>query len=227
MLASVGRALKNLVDGALLPTLLKSVAVTLLLFVGLLAVGEWALSALPALGSVWVNRLLEALLPILAVLGLVLLGGPVAALFAGLFLDGAAARIEARDYPADPPARGMTFSTGLKAALVLAAAVLGVDLVLLPFDLALPGLAQLATLLANGWLLGREYFELVALRHMGPADVALLRRRYRGRIIGAGTLLAFLTMIPLVNLIAPLFGTALMVHLFRQIRYANGSAGRP
>jgi CysZ protein len=218
MLASLGKTLRNLMDGALLPTLFKSVGLTLLLFVVLLAAGEWALGALPALGSVWVNRALEWLLPVLAVFGLVLLGGPVAALFASLFLDGVAARIEARDYPADPPAPGVPFWTGLKAGLGLALAVLGVDLVLLPFDFALPGLAQLVTLLANGWLLGREYFELVALRHASRKDAAELRRRFGARITLAGTLLALLTMIPLVNLVAPLFGTALMVHLFKQTR---------
>lgn len=225
MLASFSRALRNLVDGALLPTVLMSVGLTLLLFAGFVVGGEWLLGALPALGSVWVNRVLEWMLPVLAVFGLVLLGGPVAALFASLFLDGAAARIEARDYPADPPAPGVPFATGLKAGIALMLAVLGIDLVLLPFDLALPGLAELATLLANGWLLGREYFELVALRHVGREKAALYRRRYRGRVLAAGTVLALLTMIPLVNLIAPLFGTALMVHLFRQIRTQTGQSG--
>lgn len=218
MLASLGRALKNLTDGQLLPTLLKSVGLTLLLFAILLAAGEWGLAALPALGSPWVNRVLEALLPILTVLGLIFLGGPVAALFASLFLDGVAARIEARDYPADAPAPGVPFWTGLKAGLGLMAAVLAVDLVLLPFDLALPGLAELATLLANGWLLGREYFELVALRHLDRDEAAALRRRFGPSITLAGTLLALLTMIPLLNLVAPLFGTALMVHLFKRIQ---------
>lgn len=218
MLASFGKALRNLTDGALLPTLLKSVGLTLLLFVALLAAGEWALSLLPALGSPYVNRALEWMLPILAVFGLFVLGGPVAALFAGLFLDGVAARIEARDYPADSKAPGVPFWTGLKAGLGLMLAVLGIDLVLLPFDFALPGLAQLVTLLANGWLLGREYFELVALRHVGRDEAVALRRRFAARITLAGTLLALLAMIPLLNLIAPLFGTALMVHLFRHIR---------
>lgn len=223
MLASIGAALRNLGDRHLFGTLVRSVLLTLLLFAGLLAAGEWALSALPALGSVWVNRALEWTLPILAVFGLVLLGGPVAALFASLFLDGIAARIEARDYPANPPAPGVPFWTGLKAGLGLMLAVLGVDLLLLPFDFALPGLAQLATLLANGWLLGREYFELVALRHMDRAQAAALRRRYGARVTLAGTLLALATMIPLLNLIAPLFGTALMVHLFARMRSGTGS----
>lgn len=218
MLASVAAALRNLRDGHLFGTLVKSAALTLLLFAGLLAAGEWGLSLLPALGSPWVNRVLEWLLPVLTLLALVVLGGPVAALFASLFLDGVAQRIEARDYPSDPPAPGLSFWTGLKAGLRLMAVVLGVDLLLLPFNLVLPGVAELAMVLANGWLLGREYFELVALRHVGPGQAALLRRRFRGRITLAGTLLALLTMIPLVNLIAPLFGTAVMVHLFRQIR---------
>jgi CysZ protein len=73
-------------------------------------------------------------------------------------------------------------------------------------------------LLANGWLLGREYFELVALRHVERREATLLRRRFGPSIMLAGTLLALLSMIPLLNLVAPLFGTALMVHLFRHLR---------
>lgn len=217
---SLGAALRNLIDGHLTGTLLRALALTLLLFAGLLAAGEWALGVLPMLGAPWVNRALEWLLPLLTLMALVLAGGPVAALFAGLFLDGLAGRIEARDYPGDPPATGLPFRAGLAAGLKLAGAVLCADLVLLPFGLVLPGIAQLATLLVNGWLLGREYFELVALRHVGVGDARALRRRFAAPVTLAGLLLALAAMIPLINLVAPLFGTALMVHLFRRTRKA-------
>ena len=218
MFASIRAAVRLMGDRPFFGTLLKALALTVALFAGLFVLCELALSLLPTLGSPLVNRALEWLTPVLFLLGLFLLGAPVAALFGGFFLDGIAARIEARDYPLSPRAPGMTLHTGLKAGLALAGSVIGIDLALLPFDIAMPGLGELATLAANGWLLGREYFELAALRHLPPAQAAALRQRYRAPITMLGMLIAVVTMIPGLDLIAPLFGVALMVHLFHQIQ---------
>ncbi|HEX3753901.1 MAG TPA: EI24 domain-containing protein [Rhizomicrobium sp.] len=219
MFASMTRALRLLGSPAALNVLLKSIGLTLLLFVlGFLAL-EYGIALLPQLGSPAVNSALEWLAPVLFLVLLWLLGGPVAALFAGLFLEGLAARIEATDYPNDPPAPGMGFWTGLRTGAALALLVLCFDIALLPLDAAFPGPAELATLLGNGWLLGREYFELAVLRHLPREAVAQLRRRYRGRITMGGIAIAFFSMLPLLNLIAPLFGVALMVHLFKRIQH--------
>ena len=43
------------------------------------------------------------------------------------------------------------------------------SLLLLPFNFLLPGIGTAATVAVNGWLLGREFFELAALRHMSPS----------------------------------------------------------
>ncbi|MFO1145942.1 MAG: EI24 domain-containing protein [Rhodospirillales bacterium] len=67
----------------------------------------------------------------------------------------------------------------------------------------------------NGYLLGREYFEEVAAaRRLDSAAVRILRRRHIRTIFAAGVPLALLPTIPLVNPLAPLVGTAAMVHLF-------------
>ena len=74
------------------------------------------------------------------------------------------------------------------------------------------------SLLVNGWLLGREYFEMAALRHLPLARVDALRQEHGGQILVGGVLISLLSVIPGLDLIAPLFGTALMVHLFKQIQ---------
>jgi CysZ protein len=223
MFASVRAALRSLVSPALGGVLVKSVLLTLLLFAAGLAGLEYAIGLLPQLGAPAVNTALEWLAPVLTILLLWLLGGPVAALFAGLFLDGLAAKIEARDYPGDPPARGLSLMTGLRTGVSLTLLVLGFDIAMLPLDVVFPGPAEIATLLGNAWLLGREYFELAALRHLSPAQTGALRLRYRGRITMAGLLIALASMVPLVNLVAPLFGAALMVHLFKRIQHEAAS----
>ena len=66
----------------------------------------------------------------------------------------------------------------------------------------------------NGYLTGREYFELVGLSRRQPVEVAMLRQCNRGRVQVAGLLIVFLMTIPLVNLLAPVIATVFMVHLY-------------
>jgi CysZ protein len=86
----------------------------------------------------------------------------------------------------------------------------------LPLVLVL-GFGAVIFLVANAYLLGREFFELAALRRHDEATVRTLRARYSGRIFAAGLIIAAFLAIPIVNLLGPLFATAFMVHLERQI----------
>jgi len=216
MFASLGKALALIFDPALRAVVLKSVVLTLALFAALFAASEYAIHYLPTLGAPWVNSLIAWLAPVLIVMGIVLLGGPVAALFASLYLDRVAGAIEARHYPADAKAQGTPFFTGLGAGLRLAGLVFVVDLLLLPVDAAVPGVAEVLTILANGFLLGREYFELAALRHVSRRAAETLRGRHGWAVYGAGLFISVLSAIPVADLLAPLFGAALMVHLFKR-----------
>ena len=61
--------------------------------------------------------------------------------------------------------------------------------------------------------MGREYFELVALRRVNPAEALFIRRAFRGQLFLAGTVIAFMMTIPIVNFIAPVISVAAMVNL--------------
>jgi uncharacterized protein involved in cysteine biosynthesis len=74
----------------------------------------------------------------------------------------------------------------------------------------------------NGYLLGREYFELVALRRLDESSTRALRKAYQGSIFLSGVMIAVLTSVPLVNLAAPVIATAFMVHLFESLRRRVG-----
>lgn len=217
MFASLGRALAFFFDPAFFGVVLRALLLTLLLFVVLLAGAEYLLHLLPTLGSPAVNRALELLAPVLAIMGLIAAGGPVAALFASLYLDRVAGAIEARSYAGDPKAPGTPLLTGLGAGIRLAGLVILADLLLLPADAFLPGIAQIATIVVNGFLLGREYFELAALRHVSQRAARALRSRNAARIFGAGLLISVLTAVPFADFFAPLFGAALMVHLYKRV----------
>jgi CysZ protein len=215
MFASLRRAAQLALDPAFMGVVFKAIGLTILLFAVALALSEYGLSLLPILSSPLVNEALRWLAPLLFLFGGIVLGPPVAALFASLFLNEIASRIEARDYPGWH-AHPASFARTLRAGLKLAALIVGVDLVLLPIDIGLPAVGEVVSLAANGLLLGREYFELVALRHMDLGQASQLRRSNSSAVWAAGTLIALSSMIPVINLVGPLLGTSVMVHLFHR-----------
>ena len=190
------------------------------------------------LGLVWVGltRLLEAFLsgyrlsetyPILDTLASLLAGfglfvalayllPAVSAVVAGYFLDDVAEVVERRDYPADPPGRALPFGKAILYGLRFGALSLAVNLVALLL-LFVPGVNIGVFFAANAYLLSREYFELAAGRFCSPEDVKRLRSEHRGTVLAGGVVLAGLVLVPVLNLITPIFGAAMMVHLHKRL----------
>lgn len=215
MFASARKALQLVFDPAFRGVLVKSVLLTLGLFALLFAAAQFGFGYVPRFQDHAINVAIDWVASLLVVIGLVFLGAPVAALFASLFLDEIASAVEKRYYPADPPSPGTPFWRGLAAGLRLSFWVIVFTLLLLPFNFILPGIGTLATLAVNGWLLGREFFELAALRHMSQSAASGLRQRHIFGVWTAGMVLALLAFVPIVNFFAPLFGAAFMVHLYK------------
>jgi CysZ protein len=136
---------------------------------------------------------------------------PLVAAFVGLFLERVAAAVERAHYPDLPPAKGASFVQGLVASVRLLVLVLAANVALLVL-LLVPVAYPFAWLLVNGFLLGREYFELVALRRLSPQAAASLRRRNAFAVWVTGCLVAAALLVPGLNLLAPIVFTAVMVH---------------
>ncbi len=219
MFKSAGRALRMIFEPALFGVVLKSFLLSFLIFAVLFVAAEYGVQHLPALNWHWLNIVLDLLAPVLVIVLAFFLGAPVAAIFASLYLGRIASVIEAKYYAGEAPSAGAPFFASLVVALRLLAFVVVFTLALLPVDVALPVVGSLAALLVNGALLGREYFELAALRHLPRAKVEAMRRRHRASVLGAGLVIAALAEIPIVNFIAPLFGAAFMVHVFKHIQH--------
>ncbi len=126
--------------------------------------------------------------------------------------------MEARHYPDLPPATARTIGQSVISAVRLVVWSLALNLLCLPLYVLLP-VANIAIFFTiNGILLGREYFEAVALRRMTKPEAAALRRRHRLRLWLAGVVVAVLFWVPVVNLAAPILGTALLVHVVEGCR---------
>ena len=78
---------------------------------------------------------------------------------------------------------------------------------------------------ANGYLLGREYFELAAMRFRPPAEARAMRLHYQGRIFLAGLIIAGFVAIPVLNLCTPLFATAFMTRVHKRLAGAEPGLG--
>jgi uncharacterized protein involved in cysteine biosynthesis len=163
-----------------------------------------------------------------AVLGLTWLLFPaVATLTIGFFLDRVAAAVEAQDYSQAGPPRRQPWGELFVVTLRLAAATIVLNILALPLYLLAPGINLVLFLALNGYLFGRGYFEVAALRRLDPAAAKALRRRFAGRIYLGGVLIAGLFALPLVNLVAPVIATAFMVHVFHALpRRASLPAAR-
>jgi uncharacterized protein involved in cysteine biosynthesis len=147
----------------------------------------------------------------------------VAAAIAGIFADDVIDAVEAKHYPFLSPGRPVPVLAAVLDGLKLALIALIANLLALPFLLVFP-IYVLITWGVNGWLLGREYFEMVAFRRMNRASAHELHRRHNRIFTMAGVIIAVCLTIPFVNLLAPVLGAAFMVHIAQNVLNHERSA---
>lgn len=147
----------------------------------------------------------------------------VAALVGSFYSDEAAAIVEGTDFPGDPP--GTPLPTGRSILYGLRFAGLALLLNLAALTLVFVPVVNVAAFFGvNAYLLGREYFEMAAARFRPMAEAAELRRAHRATAMAAGAVLAGLMLVPVLNLVVPIFATALMVHVHKRVAAAATGA---
>ncbi len=150
---------------------------------------------------------------------------PVSSLVAGFFIDDLAEHVERDLDPGARPGRPLAIIAALVLSVRFGALSLGVTILALLL-LLVPGINGVAFIGANGYLLGRQYYEFVALRHLPPGEAETLRRRHAGRIFLAGLVIAAVVSVPLLNLVTPLFAAAFMVRVFKRLPEVAGAGNR-
>jgi CysZ protein len=226
MLNAARLALGQITDATFRRVLLRSLVIATALFAALWGGLVWLIARAEFSGIGWIDWTIDILGGAAALVGAIFLFVPATLLILPLFLNEVAQAVEARHYPNLPPARHSGLAEQLLAGLRLAGISVALNLLALPFVLLLPGVGVALYLAVNGWLLGREYFELAALRRVEPEKALALRRAQRLRVWAGGALVAAAGLVPFCNVLAPLFGAALFVHLFhRHSMLAGGRAG--
>jgi CysZ protein len=141
----------------------------------------------------------------------------------GLFLDSVASQVERTHYPKLPPPRKQALHEAIWGGVKLALVALGLNILVLPIYFV-PFLNIFVFYTLNGYLLGREYFETVALRRLSAGEARELWRKEKRRLIVAGAVITLMLTIPFLNLVAPVVATAFMLHLFESMRVTAGEA---
>ncbi len=219
LLAAFAKAIAQTREPAFRRVALRGIAIAGGAFLVLLLIAQRALASLVELEVGWLEWLAELAGLGALIVTLFLLFPAVVAVCVGFFLDEVAEAVERRWYPADSPGRDLSMATALKEGALFGALALGLNLLALPLYLALLFVPPLNLFLfygLNGYLLGREYFDLASRRHLSAADAARLRKANAGRVFLAGALIAVLATLPFVNLVAPLIGAAAMTHVFKR-----------
>ena len=217
MFSAFFKSLNDLTSPEFRGVLLKSIGLTLALFIGVLVGVEVLLSFVTLVPWPWLQTVIALGTGLGLLAAFFFLMAPVTALFAGLFLDWVASRVEARHYPHHRKGKALSTLTALAFGVKFAAVSLAVNIVVLPL-VFFAGFGIALLVLANAYLISREYFEMAATRFMSPQAASSLRKANFVKIYVAGLVPAILALIPIVNLVVPLFATSFFVHIFKSVQ---------
>ena len=226
ILQSFSLALAQLGDPRFRRVLLTGVALTLGLLiaasVGFMALVGWLVgedASLPFIGQVtWLNEVLSWTSLLVMIVLSVFLMVPVASAITSMFLDEVAQAVEDKHYPGLPEVPGVPVIDAVRDTVGFLGVLILANLLALILYVIFTPLAPFIFWALNGFLLGREYFTLAAIRRVGRVEARKLRARNTGTIWLAGTLMAIPLSVPLVNLVIPILGAATFTHIFHRVQ---------
>lgn len=234
--ASFFAALGQLGDPRFRRVLFLGIVLTIVLLVAFTTGLVWLVDALtadsvdaPIVGEItWLDDILSWGSVLLMLILSVFLMVPVASAITSMFLDEVAQAVEDAHYPNLPPAINVPFGDAVRDTVNFLGVLIGANLLAILVYIILtlmlmPFLTPVVFWALNGFLLGREYFTLAAMRRVGREGARDLRSRYRGTIFIAGFLMAIPLSVPLVNLLIPILGAATFTHLYHRLQMADPS----
>lgn len=178
---------------------------------GAVEAAAWAAAG----GASWLSWLAQAAGGALGLLLAWWLFLPVAAAIAAQLVEPVAMAVERRHYPGLPPPRGASVAVQVAFGLRFGLRLLLIQILLLPL-LFVPVVGFALALLVSAHALGAGMVQQTALLRM---DMAGARAAWRANRLSGwvlGLLLALMALVPLLNLLVPVIGTAAAVHLLHR-----------
>jgi CysZ protein len=231
MIDAVANATAQLFTAPLRRVLLKSVGLAIIIIIVIGVAMQRLLASLADSGASWAENTsgiaphsvwatLAWILSIMAGLGIItgalFLMPAVSAFVGSFFVDEVAEVVELKFYPHEAPGQPLPVFRGIIEGIKIALLALLVYLVALPFLLFF-GFGLLILFFGNAYLLGREYFELAAMRFRPPAEAKAMRKANAIYIFLAGMIIAAFVSLPFINLATPVFAMSFMVHIHKKL----------
>lgn len=225
ILRSFGLALRQLSDPRFRRVFLIGIGLAFVLLVAATAGFSWLIEWitpeqvwLPILGEVqWLNDLFSWGAAFLVAFLSIFLMVPVASAITSMFLDDVADAVEQVHYPGLPATPPFPFWDGLRDTINFLGVLIGANLLALILYVVFAPFAPLIFWGLNGFLLGREYYTMAAIRRVGRTRARQLRRKHMGTIWLAGIAMAIPLSVPLLNLLIPILGAAVFTHLYHRL----------
>ena len=196
MFVALFKAINDITSPELRAVLWRSIALSVALFAALWFGIEFLLSTITMIPWPWLTTALQLATGLGLFAAFFFLMAPVTALFAGLFQDSITHKIETRHYAGEPKGKPLTMIVGFVTASKFAVVALGVNLIVFPL-VFFAGFGAVLMLVANAYLISREYFEMAAARYISPKAAADLRRANAMKIFIAGLIPGALALLPL------------------------------
>ncbi|MEM9967189.1 MAG: EI24 domain-containing protein [Pseudomonadota bacterium] len=152
---------------------------------------------------------------------------PVASAITSLFLEDVATSVEDRHYPAASRARSVSFGEGLRDTVNFLGVIIVANAIAIIFYVIFSPAAIFIFWGLNGYLLGREYFTMTAMRRHNADEVKRLRKKHSSVIWLAGILMTVPLSVPLINLIIPILGAATFTHLYHGLVESGRQTSSP
>ena len=227
MIAFFSLATAQLFDKSLQKILWVSLVLSAALLVVLWALVENTLSQTELLSTGWLYGVFDwILIKVTSIFGSILILGLTWFLFPSIvtliitfFLEPVINAVETKHYPNLPQPRQQSILEVIRITLKFMLLSISLNILVMPFYAVFFFLGPVNVLIfymLNGYLLGREYFELVAYRRLETNKVLGLFNISRGSIFRVGIISALLMTVPIINMVTPIISLAAMVHLVQK-----------
>ncbi|NBD30554.1 MAG: hypothetical protein GVY31_11025 [Alphaproteobacteria bacterium] len=174
--------------------------------------------SIPGIGPVtWIGDLLTWGSAVFMLFLSVFLMIPVASAITSMFLDDVAQAVEDHHYPHLPPLGKQSLWDAFRDTVNFLGVLIGANLLAIVAYVMLPFATPFIFYGLNGFLLGREYFTVAAMRREGREGANAMRKANLPEIWMAGVLMALPLTIPIMNLFIPILGAATFTHLYHRL----------
>ena len=214
----------DLLDPNMRMVFLKTVSISIIVILSVAMIIWGLFNSVQIFELNFLNKLISWAVSIILFITASAVLGPLMAVLGSIYSEEIAHHVEKKHYPNRVGHRFVGVTESIKTGGHLLLKSLLVNTLLIPIYIVggfFPIISVLIFFGVNGYLLGREFFEIVASRHIGRDERVLFWKTNRGGSIFVGVIIVCFSTVPLLNLVSAMLGVIITTHFF-QYRAAAG-----